>query len=104
MIPMWKTEDKTIKPLAIRSDGEYKFEFYCLTTDLLQVKQAYSGNGLAAKRHKLTVKCHYSQALGTQDTQEQTLGSFQLKLIRSYQSKTFKTGFFAKMAIFDTFL
>ena len=23
------------KPRAIRSDGEYKFEFYCLTTDLL---------------------------------------------------------------------
>ena len=23
------------KPQAKRSDGEYKFEFYCLTTDLL---------------------------------------------------------------------
>ena len=32
------------------------------------IKQAHSGKGLAAKRHKLTVKCHYSQALGTQDT------------------------------------
>ena len=53
MIPMWKTEEKD--------------------------KQAHSGKGLAAKRHKLTVKCHYSQALGKQDTQEQTLGSFQSK-------------------------
>ena len=70
---------------AIRSDGEYKFDFYCLTTDLLQVKQAYSGKGLAAKGHKLTVNCHYSQALGTEDTQDQTLGSFQSKLIRKIE-------------------
>ena len=41
---------------AIRSDGEYKFEFYCLTMDLLQVKQAYSGKGLAAKGHKTDCK------------------------------------------------
>ena len=34
----------------------------------MQKEQAHGGKGLAAKRHKLTVKCHYSQALGTQDT------------------------------------
>ena len=56
MMKQWKfyhTEyfDKPIenKPQAKRSDGEYKFEFYCLTTDFLYVKQAYSGKGFAAK-------------------------------------------------------
>ena len=34
----------------------------------LEKEQAHSGKGLAANGHKLTVKYHYSQALGIQDT------------------------------------
>ena len=49
MIPMWKTEEKKRKISKNR-------------------QQAHSGKGLAANGHKLTVKCNYSQALGTQDT------------------------------------
>ena len=48
------------------STASTNFNFIAQLRTCYKEKQAYRGIGLAAKRHKLTVKCHYSQALGTQ--------------------------------------